>query len=377
MKLPFLAWLALSSQPEVLAQCDAELPSGNSCTQEDFFTEADPEACSFFYECSEGCVSHLQCEPHEDGLPRVFDDVMEWCGLTQDVDCGSRPCNDPEMCVTSPTRTTPTTTEDCGHPFDCSSAGFFPDPFNCRKYWQCYGGGKGDHFLCPDDPETGEPEVFDLVFDGCNFQRYTDCGDRPICGVCDEDCETPTSTPPPCSNKPALDCSQLADGYYPDQYNCRKYWHCTKGHGQHMMCAKDQDQGNGPEDLQYNAEGVMCDWDARVDCGDRLVCDDCDENCEPDKHGHDCDANCGPDDHHPADICKGREPGYYPDLFNCAKYWHCDSSGGQHFFCADGLVYAASRVQCDFPSRVNCKNCGPLGSCNRPTCDCCDENCHF
>ena len=31
-------------------------------------------------------------------------------------------------------------------------------------------GGKGDHILCPDDPETGEPEVFDLVFDGCNFQ---------------------------------------------------------------------------------------------------------------------------------------------------------------------------------------------------------------
>jgi hypothetical protein len=26
---------------------------------------------------------------------------------------------------------------------------------------------------------------------------------------------------------------------------------------------------------------------------------------------------------------------------------------------------------------VNCRACGPLGSCNRPTCDCCDDNCHF
>jgi hypothetical protein len=26
---------------------------------------------------------------------------------------------------------------------------------------------------------------------------------------------------------------------------------------------------------------------------------------------------------------------------------------------------------------VNCRGCGPLGSCNRPTCDCCDDNCHF
>jgi len=375
MKLLFLAWLHLSG-PGVLAQCDAELPSHNPCAQEDFFVEADPDACSFFYECSEGCVSHKQCQPHEDGLPRVFDDVFEWCGLTDEVDCGTRPCKDPIECATQVTRTTATTTEDCGHPFDCSGNGFFPDPFNCRKYWQCYGGGHGEHFLCPDDPATGEPEVFDLVFDGCNYQALTDCGDRPICGVCDEDCEPGKTTPASCSDKPPLDCSELADGYYPDEYNCRKYWHCAGGHGQHMMCAKDQNQGNGPEDLQYNVEGVMCDWDLRVDCGDRLVCDDCDENCVPDKNKN-CDADCGPDNHHPADICKGREPGYYPDLFNCAKYWHCDSSGSQHFFCADGLVYEATKVMCDFPERVNCRACGPLGSCNRPTCDCCDDNCHF
>merc|ERR1719305_1275779 len=102
---------------------------------------------------------------------------------TDEVDCGTRPCKDPIECVTQVTRTTATTTEDCGHPFDCSGNGFFPDPFNCRKYWQCYGGGHGEHFLCPDDPATGEPEVFDLVFDGCNYQALTDCGDRPICGV--------------------------------------------------------------------------------------------------------------------------------------------------------------------------------------------------
>jgi hypothetical protein len=30
-----------------------------------------------------------------------------------------------------------------------------------------------------------------------------------------------------------------------------------------------------------------------------LVCDDCDENCVPDKNKN-CDADCGPDNHHPA-----------------------------------------------------------------------------
>ena len=33
------------------------------------------QACSWFYDCSVGCVTHKHCEPHEDGLPRVFDEV--------------------------------------------------------------------------------------------------------------------------------------------------------------------------------------------------------------------------------------------------------------------------------------------------------------
>ena len=51
--------------------------------------------------------------------------------------------------------------------------------------------------------------------------------------------------------------------------NFRKYWHCAGGKGQHITCPEDQWNGNKREDQQYNAEGVMCDWDKRVDCGDR------------------------------------------------------------------------------------------------------------
>ena len=108
-------------------------------------------------------------------------------------------------------------------------------------------------------------------------------------GCCTGD--EPHTTPADCSDKPKLDCSDLADGYYPDEYNCRcmehlllhwinrlshlwtvlplrKYWHCAGGQGQHVLCPS-KNQGHGEEDLQYNAEGVMCDWDDRVDCGDR------------------------------------------------------------------------------------------------------------
>ena len=30
--------------------------------------------------------------------------------------------------------------------------------------------------------------------------------------------------------------------------------------------------------------GGACDWEMAVDCGDRPVCDDCDDNCQP-HHG--------------------------------------------------------------------------------------------
>ena len=82
-----------------------------------------------------------------------------------------------------------------------------------------------------------------------------------------------------------------------------------------MMC----DSKDG-EDLLYNADNVQCDFPNRVDCGERQVCDECDNNC----HANECedchnDADCGPADHHPDDICVGRKDGWYPDLFNCAK----------------------------------------------------------
>ena len=36
-----------------------------------------------------------------------------------------------------------------------SGEGYFPDPYNCRKYWNCIKGSPPKHILCPDD-EHGE-----------------------------------------------------------------------------------------------------------------------------------------------------------------------------------------------------------------------------
>ena len=344
-------------------QCENEMPSGACCSPDGFFTEEDSQACSFYYDCVEGTVTHKQCEPLPDGLPRVYDTSMDWCAYRDEVDCGSRPCNDEAMCATQPPKTTPTTSPDCGTVADCKELGdgYFPDPFNCRKYWHCFK-GEGEHQICPNDPATGTPEVYDLVYGGCNFQEYTDCGERPVCDECDNNCEAGHTTTEDCGH--FMDCTDKKDGWYADDFNCRKYWHCSGGHGSHMMC----DTKDGKE-LLYNPDLIQCDFPERVTCGDREVCDECDKNC----HENDCkechnDADCGPADHHPADICVGKRDGWYPDEFNCAKYWHCDAERGTHFLCANGLVYEPSKVQCDWPDRVNC------GS--RPSCDQCDENCH-
>ena len=82
-----------------------------------------------------------------------FDDRHNWCDYGYDVDCGSRPCDDVAHCSTRPPTTTPE--PDCTPPeqeIDCTGLkGYVPDPYNCRRYWQCDPGLPKIHFLCPDD----------------------------------------------------------------------------------------------------------------------------------------------------------------------------------------------------------------------------------
>merc|ERR1711988_1842984 len=62
---------------------------------------------------------------------------------------------------------------DCGHPLDCveHGDGWHPDPYNCRKFWHCFG-GVGQHYACRTDM------LFDLRYNGCNYADQTNCGDR-------------------------------------------------------------------------------------------------------------------------------------------------------------------------------------------------------
>jgi len=347
------------------ADCPTTLPDGTQCPQvadDHSYTYPDPEDCSAFYECWNGCAAHLKCQ-----LDYNYDVAHKWCNYHQDVDCGDRPCWDPVHCPGAPPTTAAASTtatthndEDCGHVKDCTvvESGWYEDTYNCRKYWHCLN-GTGEHFTCPDD------QLYDPDNVWCNFPHLVECGDRPICDDCDENCGDAFSTTEAVTTTEFVecghvkDCTNVTDGWYEDPYNCRKYWHCLDGHGDHFICA---------EGLLYDPENIWCNFPQYVTCGDRPICNDCDEDCGSTEDpasstsGTTSETDCG----HVKD-CSEVADGWYEDPYNCRKYWHCLGDHGDHFTCDEGLFYDPINVWCNFPEYVDCGD--------RPICNDCDEDC--
>jgi len=65
-----------------------------------------------------------------------------------------------------------------------------------------------------------------------------------------------------------------ANGYFADDKNCIKYIHCYENHSEEIVCPTT----NG-EQLLYNPDINDCDFQSRVSCGSRPICDKHDENC--------------------------------------------------------------------------------------------------
>ena len=175
-----------------------------------------------------------------------------------------------------------------------SAAGYYPDPDNCRKYWHCKKGGGSEHVLCPDAPD-GTPEMYSLIYNGCDFRENVKCDGRPICDECNNNCEpTPTVAPDCTDPDQKIDCSEAGAGWHPDAFNCRRYWHCLKENSEpeHLLCDTDENGEFMVWDLTYDG----CNYLAQTDCGERPICDDCNEGCwdittdhptEPIDCGHD------------------------------------------------------------------------------------------
>jgi len=343
-------------------QCDDTFPDGTACGAADYAFQPDPAACWKYYECDAGCVRHLTCE--ED---YKYDIKYEWCAPPRDVECGDRPCDDPVHC---PEDLTTTTEEpDCSPPdqiIDCRAdeygPGYYPDEYNCRKFWHCLKGeSHGEHIMCPQESDDPKATMFDTSYMGCNFPEQTQCAGRPVCDECNTHCEDTPTTPADCTpDDEHIKCEDLGPGWFPDEFNCRAFWHCLSDEStpEHRFCPEPN---NDPKATMFNPRYDGCDFPENVDCGQRPICDECNDNCTDPPPPIDCD--------HPID-CKDKGTGWYEDPYSCIKYWNCQGSTATHFICPDGLMAKVDEpynVACDFPDRVDC------GS--RPPCNECADDC--
>ena len=144
----------------------------------------------------------------------------------------------------------------------------------------------------------------------CDYPDRVDCEDRPICDENDENCIEPASTvstiTPPTGN-PDFDCPSPS-GYFADPNNCIKYYHCFEGNvEEHITCPNGKLRFctfynlvyiifylnielnfyfilnsiiavNGKQEC-FDEVNIWCDWPERVNCGNRPICDENDENC--------------------------------------------------------------------------------------------------
>jgi len=241
----------------------------------------------------------------------------------------------------------------------CGAAPFkdYADPAECSMFYHCDDDGCVTHRHCPP-----EKPLFHPLYHWCAHYEEVDCGDRPCNdpGLCVHTTLASTSTTTEdCGHY--LDCNEVGDGWWEDPYNCRKYWHCYHGEGEHLLCE---------DDWLFNPAYPGCDYPEYVDCDGRPICGDCDEGCvdqstpEPD---------CG----HPFD-CTQLPGGWYADPYNCRKYWHCESdydTPATHFLCDDNLLYDDVHIACDFPSNVRCGNRPVCGDCDEADCAGCDPSC--
>ena len=93
-----------------------------------FQTYPDEDHCSRYWDCYNGCFTHMQCQ-----LNYLYDITTGWCDEPEKVYCGDRDC-DGRPCKDDPP-------VPCN--FDCEANGgdgFYPYKDNCIKYVECSNG---------------------------------------------------------------------------------------------------------------------------------------------------------------------------------------------------------------------------------------------
>nr|XP_042897461.1 uncharacterized protein LOC107452069 isoform X1 [Parasteatoda tepidariorum]XP_042897462.1 uncharacterized protein LOC107452069 isoform X1 [Parasteatoda tepidariorum] len=207
-----------------------------------------PNDCSKYYICAFFIPRLQTC-----GKNFLFDGVHDCkldgkCKPEEEVNCGSRkrPTND-KMTTDGIVETT--TPKDA--PFQCPSfGGYFPDPNDCSKYYQCT-------FFSPRLRTCRNNFLFDGVKKQCKPGGEVNCGSRKrptndkmttngIIGT-----RTPKDVPFQCPS---------FGGYFPDPNDCSKYYQCTFFSPRLRTCRNN---------FLFDGVKKQCKPGGEVNCGSR------------------------------------------------------------------------------------------------------------
>merc|ERR1712018_1019225 len=181
-----------------------------------------------------------------------------------------------------------------------------------------------------------------LVFSTCGASAQFKCENHtlPDGTYCPDDGQIDHTYADPEHCSRFWDCEAAGgDGFYAYDKNCRKYIQCSGGLPDLHTCNPG---------LLYRPSNVQCDYPDRVDCGDRPVCDDNDENCE-DHHLTTTTPKPSPCD----DIECDHGDDFYPEGTCKPCFCQCHDGVQDEICCQPGLVFNPATNTCDWPYNTN------------------------
>lgn len=302
------------------------------------------EKCNKYYICVTGTPLARPCPNKLLFNPRSND-----CDWPKRVDCGSR--------------IIPGEENDDGNEEDDGSGAGNDDPTlaavicarkhsngilvahqKCNKYYIC-DNGRPEALRCP------KHLLFNPKADICDWPNKVDCGNRIILAHGDDQDIEETESEDNNDNESGNDdpskalsiCAEKGStGVLVAHKKCNKYYLCDHNKPVAFSC---------PENLLFNPKHDKCDWPEKVDCGDRKIPG---ENDEDDVDNHDCGAgNCDPSEAPYLCARKGSD-GVLIAHEICNKFYICLSSKPVALSCPENLVFNSAIDQCDYPENVNC-----------------------
>lgn len=212
-----------------------------------------PTDCSAYYHCTNGLAWYRQCS---EGL--YFNPATSVCDYPWNVDCENAPTSpqpDPNPKPTADPALRGVSIIDPSPDYECDPEdnGAFPHEESCELYYDCYE-GIATLFTCTDI------QLFDLVYNGCNWAQDVDCGNRTRPGGFPTQ-KTTTTKKPGVTPEVPFDCPE-PEGLFEDPEDCAAYYQCYAGTSWHHYCSVN---------LYFNPVNDVCDYLAQVDCGDRPI----------------------------------------------------------------------------------------------------------